>query len=140
MSGKFWFVIAGVLTLIGGIMAVNLFAFSGMSPRGYVAQEYTRTGGDDDRATYTSAHSPSRVAADIVDEWRPVSQYVDGSGIYLRYSDDAIVITPRTPGSQIEVMDDDRAYRAYYGFLGGAWGWSSPHGESFRGRGPGSGK
>lgn len=140
MSGKFWFVVAGVLVVIGGILALNMFVFSGMSPRGYVAKEFTRTSGNGDDVTYTSSQSPSRVADMIADEWRPVTQYVDDSGIYLRYSDDAIIITPRRPGSLIRVMDDDRAYRTYYYFLGGSWGWSSPHGESFRGRGPGSGK
>ncbi|MGH3452123.1 MAG: DUF4247 domain-containing protein [Haloechinothrix sp.] len=143
MKPKLWFVVGGVLLVIGMIIALNVFVFSGTSAASYVAKQFTRDSsqqyGNDVRA-YTSSKKPTEVVAMIVDEWRPISQSVDGSGVYLRYSDDAIVIRPRGSGSLILVMDDDRAYRTYYGHVGGVWGWTSTHGESFRGRGPGVGK
>ncbi|MGI8309699.1 DUF4247 domain-containing protein [Saccharopolyspora sp. ASAGF58] len=145
MKPKFWFVLAAaaaVLALIIGLVAI--FA-TGTGPRGYVANNYTRAAhldlsGDSDNRAYTSPKPPTAVAAEITSKWRPQSQYTDSSGIYLRYSSDAVIIRPHSPGSVIHVMDADRAYRRYHSHVGGVWGWSSPHGESFRGRGPGAGK
>lgn len=143
MKPKWWFAVAGVLVMIGVIVAVNLFVFSGTSAASYVDNEFERVATrqyDDDVRTYRSDKKPTEVAALIVDEWQPLSQYADGSGIYLRYPDDAIVIKPRGRGSLILVMDDDRAYGLFYAHIGGVWGWTSTHGGSFRGRGPGAGK
>ncbi|KAA5829544.1 DUF4247 domain-containing protein [Saccharopolyspora hirsuta] len=145
MKPKFWFAIAGaaaVLALIVGM--VTLFS-TGTGPRGYVANNYTRAAhldlpGDSDNRAYTSPLPPTTVAFQISSKWRPQSQYTDSSGIYLRYSGDAVVVKPHQQGSVIHVMDAHHAYRRYHSHVGGVWGWSSPHGESFRGRGPGAGK
>ena len=144
MKPKLWFVVAGVLVVIGGILVLNLFLFSGTSAASYVANTFDRETSsrsfDDDVRVYRSSKQPTQVAAMIVDEWEPLSQYADGSGIYLRYPDDAIVIQPDGAGSRILVMDDDRAYGLFYAHIGGVWGWTSTHGGSFRGGGPGAGK
>lgn len=144
MKPKWWFALAGVLTVIAVIVAVNLFVFSGTSAASYVANEFervpTRQYDNGDVRTYRSDKKPTEVAALIVDEWQPQSQYADGSGIYLRYPGDAIVIKPKQSGSLILVMDADRAYGLFYAHIGGIWGWTSTHGGSFRGRGPGAGK
>lgn len=138
-----WFIIAGVFVVIGAILVVNLFFFSGTSAASYVANTFDRdtshSYGHDVRA-YRSGKHPTQVADMIVDEWEPLSQYADGSGVYLRYPGDAIVIQPDGTGSRILVMDDDRAYGLFFAHIGGVWGWTSTHGGSFRGRGPGAGK
>ncbi|MGH3434269.1 MAG: DUF4247 domain-containing protein [Thermocrispum sp.] len=135
----------GVLAVIGVVLAVNLFGISGTSPRAYVDNNYAVAPASldrDDARSYVSPERPSEVAQDVVDSKRPVTQYADGTGVYLRYSDDAVVVQPRTDGagSLILVMAARRAYRTFFPIVGGGWGWSSPQGESFRGRGPGSGK
>lgn len=137
------FAVGGLLGVICLVSVIGLFS-SGFSPASYVASKYQRATGIQtaaDSRAFMSTDKPSMVAATIVDRWKPVSQYADGSGVYLRYPGDAIIIQPARTGSRIRVMDVDRAYRAYYGYVGGAgWGWTSTHGESFRGRGPGAGK
>lgn len=143
MKPKLWFLVGGVLVVIGVIVAANLFFFSGTSAASYVDNKFDRDTSreyDGDVRAYRSDKPPTKVSAIIVDEWDPLSQYADGSGIYLRYPDDAIVIQPDGSGSLILVMDDERAYRTYFPIIGGVWGWTSTHGGSFRGGGPGAGK
>lgn len=143
MKPKWWFAVAGVFVMIAVLVAVNLFVFSGTSAASYVDNEFERAPSsryDNEVRSYRSDRKPTEVAALIVDQWQPLSQYADGSGVYLRYPDDAIVIKPRGSGSLILVMDDDRAYGLFYAHIGGVWGWTSTHGGSFRGRGPGAGK
>ncbi|MQA11374.1 MAG: DUF4247 domain-containing protein [Pseudonocardiaceae bacterium] len=141
MRPKFFFVTAGVLALVGAIVA-GVMLFGGTSVRDYVAQNYARSSTMDrgSEKAYTSPRSPSETSTEIVDAWTPVSQYPSAGGIFLRYSDDMVLIQPRSGGSVIRVDDVERAHRHYYGILGGVWGWSSGHGEAFRGRGPGAGK
>ncbi|GAB2735634.1 hypothetical protein GCM10027174_05760 [Salinifilum aidingensis] len=139
-----WFTIAGIAGVFALILGLTTAFSTGLSPRSYVQHNYARAErmdppGRNSRA-YTSPQPPTQVAADISDHWRPQNRYADGSGIYLRYPDDAIVVKPRGRGSRIDVMDARRAYHHYYGIIGGAWGWNSTYGESFRGRGPGVGK
>jgi hypothetical protein len=145
MKPKFWFVLAGLAAVLALIIGLVTIFSTGTGPRGYVANSYTRAAhldlsGDSDNRAYTSPKPPNVVAYEISSKWQPQSQYTDSSGIYLRYSGDAVVIKPQAPGSVIHVMDVDHAYRRYHSHVGGVWGWSSPHGESFRGRGPGAGK
>lgn len=143
MKRGLWFAVGGVLTIVAVVVALNVFLFNGTSVAAYVANKYDRnTSLEQDRETrvYTSSKPPSRVTSEIVSAWRPISQHTDASGVYLRYSDDAVIIQPRGSGSVIRVLDTDRAYRYYYGHVGGVWGWTSTHGGSFRGGGPGAGK
>ena len=145
MKPKFWFVLAGVAALLALVLAIVAIASTGSSVRSYVADHYTRAAhldepGNARNAAYTSPKRPSEVAQEITARWRPQSRYTDSTGIYLRYPDDAVVIRPYQSGSVIHVLDDDYAYRRYHSHVGGFWGWSSPHGETFRGGGPGAGK
>lgn len=138
---KTWFWIAGIFAVIAGIIAIAMLA-RGTSVRDYVEDTYTRTAtlDQDEEIAYTSTAAPSVVTAALVGAWKPVSQYADGSGTYLRYNDDMVLVRPHNGGSVIRVDDVDRAYRRYHSHVGGYWGWTSGHGESFRGRGPGAGK
>lgn len=138
---KTWFWIAGIFTALAGIIAIAVLA-RGTTVRDHVDDTYTRASvlDVDDEIAYTSTAAPSVVTAAIAGAWRPVSQYADASGVYLRYNDDMVLVRPHQGGSVIRVDDVDRAYRRYHSHVGGVWGWTSGHGESFRGRGPGAGK
>jgi hypothetical protein len=127
-----------VFAVVAGIIAV-IMLLGGTSVRDHVDGNYARAAAmdQDGDAAYTSALAPSVVTAAIVGAWKPVSQYADTSGVYLRYNDDLIYVRPEGKGSVIRVDDVDRGYRRYYSHVGGVWGVSSGHGESFRGRGPG---
>lgn len=145
MKPKFWFLIAGMTAVLALVIALVTIFSTGTGVRGYVANHYTRAAqldirGDDDNRAYTSPKPPSKVSSEIASTWKPISQNADGSGIYLRYDKDAVIIQPRNNGSVIHVMELKEAYRHYHSTLVGFWGWGSPYGQSFRGRGPGSGK
>lgn len=145
MKPKFWFVIAAITAVLALIIALVTIFSTGTGPRGYVANNYTRAAqldiaGDNDNKAYTSTRAPSQVSAEVTDAWEPIAQRVDASGVYLRYSEDGVVIKPRGRGSVIHVMDVEEAYRHYHGVVGGYWGWTGTRGEAFRGRGPGAGK
>ncbi|WP_436493534.1 DUF4247 domain-containing protein [Actinokineospora sp. HUAS TT18] len=138
---RFWFWMAGILGAIAGMMAIAMLV-RGTTVRDYVEDTYTRAASLDrgEEIAFTSDQAPTRVAANITGQWKPVSQYADASGVYLRYNDDMVLVRPEGTGSVIRIDDVARAYRAYHSSVGGNWGWTSGHGESFRGRGPGAGK
>ncbi|GAA4677119.1 DUF4247 domain-containing protein [Phytohabitans rumicis] len=141
MKYRKWFVLGAGLALVGLLVAGVGTLYGNFSPRGYVADKFSRSTGDDigqDAVAYTSAKAPSEVADQITDAWRPADRYVDGSGVYLRYNDDSIVILPAAVGSLILVERMLTAYPRYYGIVGGYWGWG--RGASVRGGGPGAGK
>jgi len=130
----------GALGLLLGSCAV----FSGsFSPKSYVSQHYTRAASqdiDDDARAYTSSKPPSRVAEEITSNWEPAGRYTDGSGIYLRYSNDSVVLKPNGTGTLILVEGLRTAYGRYAGVVGGT-GWvGRGDGNSGRGGGPGTGK
>jgi hypothetical protein len=141
MRHRRWFLIAGALVLVGLLVAAFATVYGSFSPRGFVADNYTRSAAEDigdDALAYTSKEPPSQVAREIADAWEPADEYVDASGVYLRYADDAIVILPLAVGSLILVEKLSTAYRRYLPVVGGFWGWG--RGASFRGGGPGAGK
>jgi hypothetical protein len=141
MTHRRWFIIGGAFALIGVLVAAFAITHGNFSPRGYVADHYTRSPNDDigdEARAYTSRKSPSEVATQITGAWRPADQYVDGSGVYLRYADDAVTILPVAVGSLILVERLATAYPRYYSTVGGYWGWG--RGASVRGGGPGAGK
>lgn len=146
MKPHFWFIIAGVAGALALVVGLTTAFSTGTGPRSYVDHNYTRAERVDNTAqtrgarSYTSPKPPTQVAADISNHWRPQNRYADGSGIYLRYANDAVVIKPHNGGSLIQVMKAQRAYHHFFPIIGGAWGWNSPQGESFRGGGPGVGK
>ena len=141
MKHRKLFLIAGVLALVGVLIAGFATLYGSFSPRGFVADNYTRSAADDiddDALAYTSSKTPSQVADELTSAWEPADRYVDGSGVYLRYADDAVVILPLAVGSLILVEKLRTAYPRYHGVVGGFWGWG--RGASLRGGGPGSGK
>jgi hypothetical protein len=135
--------VAVPLGLLGLIIAAVAIWSGSTSPRSYIEDTYPRAARHDigtSALAYISTRPVSAVAEDITGTWRPADRYVDGSGVYLRYSDDAVVIRPLPAGSLILVEAVRTAYPRYYGVLGGHWGWNTRDGEGFRGGGPGAGK
>jgi len=131
--------LAGIGLLVGGITV-----FSGsFSPRSYVAKHYQRAAARDIGTTakaYTSSKSPTRVANEISGAWSPAGRYADGTGVYLRYSSDSVVLKPSGTGTLILVEGLRTAYNRYSGVVGGS-GWvGRGDGISGRGGGPGTGK
>jgi hypothetical protein len=141
MTHRKLFLLGGVVALLG-ILLAGIGIFSGsFSPRGYVAKQFTRAAAHDigrDAKAYTSGKAPSVVSKQITSAWKPADQYVDASGVYLRYKEDAVVILPRGSGSLILVEPVRTAARRYYGTVNNHWGWGRD--TTVRGGGPGSGK
>jgi hypothetical protein len=141
MTYRRWFLVGGIFALVGVLLAGFGLFYGNFSPRGYVADRYTRATGHDigpDAVAYTSDQAPTLVARQITDTWQPADQYVDGSGVYLRYDDDSVVILPLAAGSVILLERLTTAYPRYYSRVGNAWAWG--RGSTVRGGGPGSGK
>jgi hypothetical protein len=143
LTARRWFVIAGVLGALGLLLG-GIALFSGdFSPRGYVDHHFARDAAHDigaEAVAYTSDDPPSVVASEVTGAWKPADERVDGSGVYLRYADDSVVILPLAAGSLILVEALRTAYPRYYGIVGGYWGWNTRDGGDFRGGGPGAGK
>jgi hypothetical protein len=136
-----WWVLAGIAACLAlGIGAAG--AFEGdWSARRYVAASFARYPSGDlgrNATAYTSPRVPSAVAQQITDRWEPADEYVDGTGVYLRYRTDTVVVRPRGTGSLILVEALRTAYPRYHGTVGNYWGWGRANG--LRGGGPGAGK
>ncbi|MEV0324840.1 hypothetical protein CA850_15290 [Micromonospora echinospora] len=141
MTYRRWFVVGAAFAVIGALVAAFAIFYGNFSPRGYVEDRYTRATGQDigrDAIAYTSTKRPSQVADEVTDAWKPADQYVDGSGVYLRYDDDSVVILPVAAGSVILLERLSTAYPRYHSTVGNSWGWG--RGSTVRGGGPGSGK
>ncbi|SCL38329.1 protein of unknown function [Micromonospora pallida] len=141
MTYRRWFVVGAAFALIGALVAAFAIFYGNFSPRGYVEDRYTRASGQDigrEAIAYTSYKSPSHVAAEVTKAWKPADQFVDGSGVYLRYDDDSVVILPAAAGSLILLEGVSTAYPRYHSTVGNSWGWG--RGSTVRGGGPGSGK
>lgn len=141
MTYRRWFFVGTAFALLGALVAGFAIFYGSFSPRGYVQDHYTRTAARDiasEATAYRSDKSPSEVAEEVTSAWRPADQYVDGSGVYLRYDDDSVVILPLAGGSLILLEGLRTAYPRYSHTVGGAWGWG--RGVTVRGGGPGAGK
>ncbi|MFC7546334.1 DUF4247 domain-containing protein [Plantactinospora sp. GCM10030261] len=141
MTPRKWFLLGTIFAVVGVLVAAFGIFYGNFSPRGYVEDRYTRAAARDigrDAVAYTANRPPSQVAKEVTDAWRPADEYVDGSGVYLRYDDDSVVILPLAAGSLILLEKTSTAYRRYHSTVGNAWGWG--RGSSVRGGGPGSGK
>ncbi|MEV0154198.1 DUF4247 domain-containing protein [Micromonospora sp. NPDC050686] len=141
MSYRRWFVVGVAFAVVGALVAAFAIFYGNFSPRGYVQDHYARAAARDiggDAVAYTSDQSPSQVAKQVTDAWQPADQYVDGSGVYLRYDDDSVVILPIAAGSLILLESMRTAYPRYHSTVGGHWGWG--RGSTVRGGGPGVGK
>ena len=141
MTYRRWFVFGAAFAVIGALVASFAIFYGSFSPRGFVEDRYSRTSRLDigsQAKAYTSPKAPSVVSKEITDAWQPADQYVDASGVYLRYDDDAVVIKPNNTGSVMLVEDASSAYHRYHAYVGSGWGWG--RGTTVRGGGPGSGK
>ncbi|BCB77595.1 hypothetical protein GCM10022251_63120 [Phytohabitans flavus] len=142
MAYRRWFVVGIGLALVGALVAGFGLLSGSFSPRGYVSDNFTRAAAQDiggDAVAYTSSKMPSQVSDELTGVWEPADEYVDGSGVYLRYDDDTVVILPLAAvGSLILVEKMSTAYPRYHGTVGGYWGWG--RGNTIRGGGPGAGK
>ncbi|MBM7080762.1 MULTISPECIES: DUF4247 domain-containing protein [Micromonospora] len=141
MTYRRWFVVGVAFAVVGALVAAFAIFYGNFSPRGYIEDRYTRAASRDigrDAIAYTSNRTPSQVAKDVTDAWKPADQYVDGSGVYLRYDDDSLVILPIAAGSLILLERMRTAYPRYHSTVGSHWGWG--RGSTVRGGGPGSGK
>ncbi|MFC0005159.1 DUF4247 domain-containing protein [Micromonospora siamensis] len=141
MTYRRWFVLGVAFAVIGALVAAFAIFYGNFSPRGYVQDHYTRAASrdiDSNAVAYTSNRAPSQVAKDVTGAWKPADQYVDGSGVYLRYDDDSVVILPIATGSVILLERMRTAYPRYHSTVGSYWGWG--RGSTVRGGGPGAGK
>lgn len=141
MRHRIWLVVGAALAVIGLVVAGVAILHGDFSPRGYIADNFRRSPEHDigdDALAYTTTLAPSQTARKIIDAWEPAQQYADGSGVYLRYDEDMVVIRPFALGSLILVERLATAYPRYSDTVGGFWGWG--RGVSVRGGGPGAGK
>ncbi|MGC4894428.1 DUF4247 domain-containing protein [Micromonospora sp. DT31] len=141
MTYRRWFKVGVAVAVVGALLAAFAIFYGNFSPRGYVEDTFRRAPTRDigsQAIAYTSNKAPSQVSKQITDAWKPADQYVDGSGIYLRYNDDSVVILPVAVGSVILLEKMTTAYPRYHTVVGNSWGWG--RGSSVRGGGPGSGK
>ncbi|MDG4816401.1 DUF4247 domain-containing protein [Micromonospora sp. WMMD956] len=141
MTYRRWFVVGAAVAVVGALLAAFAIFYGNFSPRGYVQDRYNRAASRDigrDAVAYTSSKTPSQVAKEVTDAWQPADQYVDGSGVYLRYDDDSVVILPIAAGSVILLERMTTAYPRYHSTVGSHWGWG--RGSTVRGGGPGTGK
>ncbi|MEV1288368.1 DUF4247 domain-containing protein [Micromonospora sp. NPDC049679] len=141
MTYRRWFVVGAAFALIGALVAGFGIFYGNFSPRGYVESRFVRSASHDigrDGIAYTSSKRPTEVAAELTEAWQPAERYVDGSGVYLRYDDDSVVILPLAAGSLILLERTATAYPRYHGIVGGSWGGG--RGSTIRGGGPGAGK
>ncbi|WP_018655716.1 DUF4247 domain-containing protein [Actinomadura flavalba] len=126
----------GLLAGLGGLVLAGALFAGGGSPRGWIDGRYQQLGA----GSYRAGQPPARVASDLVRRHRPSDRVYDPAGIFLRYRDDVVVIAPDGRGSRVTVLDPDRAYRTYHGYVGGRWGGFNGRASTFRGGGPGTGK
>ncbi|MGW0435189.1 DUF4247 domain-containing protein [Micromonospora sp. NPDC003197] len=141
MKYRRWIIVGTAFALIGVLVAGFAVFYGNFSPRGYVKDKYTRAASHDigrQATAYTSRKSPSAVSDEITKAWKPADQYVDGSGVYLRYDDDSVVIKPIAGGSVILLEKMSSAYPRYHSTVGHSWAWG--RGNTVRGGGPGAGK
>ncbi|MFF0821741.1 MULTISPECIES: DUF4247 domain-containing protein [Micromonospora] len=141
MTYRRWFVVGAAVAVVGALLAAFAIFYGNFSPRGYVQDRYNRAASRDiggQAVAYTSTKTPSQVAKEVTDAWQPADQYVDGSGVYLRYDDDSVVILPIAAGSVILLERMTTAYPRYHSTVGSHWGWG--RGSTVRGGGPGAGK
>ncbi len=129
------------LGLIGaGVLALVLVLVgSSGGVRGFIRDTYERDGSDRGAEVYRSGKPPATVAREIAAEHAPADRRATPEGVFLRYRDDMVGVTPQGDGSRIAVADEDRGYALFFPFVGGYWGRYSGPAEGFRGGGPGGG-
>ncbi len=132
--------IAALAAVVGGLALIVLLVSSTGSVRSFLADRYERTGQRGAETLYASAKPADATAAEIAEANEPADRRATPEGIFLRYRDDFVRVTPAGTGSQVGIADEDRGYALYYPFIGGYWGTYTGRGETFRGGGPGGAK
>ena len=98
MTYRRWFVFGAAFAVIGALVASFAIFYGSFSPRGFVEDRYSRTSrldiGSQAKAYTSPKRAERRRRRRSPCTWRPADQYVDGSGVYLRYDDDSVVILP----------------------------------------------
>ncbi len=97
--------------------------------------------------TFTSSDTPVKTADRIAKEWKPAERLNQPSGVFLRYQERIVAVTPApNNGSFISVDDSRSGYNRWFPIVGGFWGSTGVGGGGvggaggFRGGGPGGGK
>ena len=124
---------------VGVLVLVLVITGSSGGVRGFVRDSYERAGGDRGAEVYRSGQPPAAVAKEIADAHTPADRRATPEGVFLRYRDDFVGVTPEGEGSRITVADESRGYALFFPFVGGYWGRASGPAETFRGGGPGGG-
>jgi len=133
-------VLALGLVALGVLGLVLVVTGSSGGVRGFVRDTYERAGSDRGAEVFRADAPPAAVAKQIADAHAPADRRATPEGVFLRYRDDYVGVTPEGEGSRIAVADEDRGYALFFPFVGGYWGRYSGPGETFRGGGPGGGK
>ncbi|MDP3711720.1 MAG: DUF4247 domain-containing protein [Mycobacteriales bacterium] len=129
------------LALVAVLGIVSLLSRGG--PKDYALDRYERVSQDGDSYVLRSPRSVSETAAEIRGAWKPAQELTDPAGVFLRYSDLVVAVTPDPDrdGSTVYLDDERRGYAHWFPYVGGFWGSPGVGGVGgVRGGGPGAGK
>lgn len=138
--GKVALAIGLALAAILGIVAL----LNRGGPREFALDHYEQVSHDGSSYVLRSDKSVTETAAEIRGAWKPAQELNDPAGIFLRYSDLVIAVTPdpERDGSTVYLDDEKRGYAHWFPFVVGYWGTGGGIGGvgGVRGGGPGAGK
>ena len=130
------------LSLVAVLAIVALLNRGG--PREFALDSYEQVSRDGDSYVLRSDKPVSETAAEIREAWKPAQVLNDPAGVFLRYSDLVIAVTPDPgrDGSTVYLDDEERGYNHWFPFVVGYWGTGGGGGGigGVRGGGPGAGK
>lgn len=140
MSRRLQAVLALALALAAVLGIVSLLSRGG--PKDYALGRYERVSQDGSSYVLRSDKSVSATAAEIREAWKPAQELTDPAGVFLRYSDLVVAVTPDPAGGSTVYLDDERrGYAHWFPYVGGYWGNPGVGGVGgVRGGGPGAGK
>ena len=129
------------LALVAVLGIVSLLGRGG--PKDFALGRYERVSQDGDSYVLHSDKPVTATAAEIRDAWKPAQELTDPAGVFLRYSDLVVAVTPdpERGGSTVYLDDERRGYAHWFPYVGGYWGSPGVGGVGgVRGGGPGAGK
>lgn len=140
MSRRLQVAVALGLALVAVLGIVSLLSRGG--PRQFALDRYERVSQDGSSYVLHSDKSVTATAAEIRDAWKPAQELTDPAGVFLRYSDLVVAVTPdpARAGSTVYLDDERRGYAHWFPYVGGYWGNPGAGGGGVRGGGPGTGK
>jgi hypothetical protein len=114
-------------------------------PREFALDHYEKVSQDGSSYVLRSDKSVSPTAAEIRKAWKPAQELNDPAGVFLRYSNLVVAVTPdpERGGSTVYLDDERRGYNHWFPFVVGYWGTGGVGGfggGGVRGGGPGAGK